>query len=301
MRGLIRFDMPAGLAGRATVSSAKLQLTTRGLGTETSPGTAATVSLFAVTTPWSEGSGIGNTTMAYTVGSACTVGATWNRSNCATGVVWNGVSTTVAGSASGSAAVPAAVNATVTWNTPGMAADVQGWIDATAGNYGWLMTSSTEGGTNGLAQRFFSSDEPSAAPSLEITYACKPGFAEVGNSCTTVSIDVDDNGVYDALTDGLLIIRHLYGLTDAALTAGAIGPNANRSDPAQVKEYLDGIQSALDVDANNAVEPATDGLMVLRYLFGFRDPAVSAGALGQNPTRTGSAIDNYIRTTLMSP
>ena len=34
-----------------------------------------------------------------------------------------------------------------------------------------------------------------------------------------ISLDIDENGSYDALTDGLLILRHMFGLTDQALIA----------------------------------------------------------------------------------
>ena len=51
-------------------------------------------------------------------------------------------------------------------------------------------------------------------------------------------LDVDGNGVVDALTDGLLVIRDLLGLTGTALTQGAIGPGATRTTAAQVQTYL---------------------------------------------------------------
>ena len=41
-----------------------------------------------------------------------------------------------------------------------------------------------------------------------------------------ISLDIDENGSYDALTDGLLILRHMFGLTDQALIANAIGLDA---------------------------------------------------------------------------
>jgi len=37
------------------------------------------------------------------------------------------------------------------------------------------------------------------------------------------SIDVDGNGGYDALTDGLLLLRYMFGIRGNALVAGAIG------------------------------------------------------------------------------
>ena len=56
--------------------------------------------------------------------------------------------------------------------------------------------------------------------------------------CTS-TFDVDADGEVKALTDGLIIIRYLFGFTGDSLTTGAIGADAKRSDPAQVKAYLD--------------------------------------------------------------
>jgi uncharacterized delta-60 repeat protein len=51
---------------------------------------------------------------------------------------------------------------------------------------------------------------------------------------------------------------------------------------------------ALNADANQAVDPATDALLLIRYLLGFRGDALTAGALGPNPTRTGQALEIYL-------
>jgi hypothetical protein len=47
---------------------------------------------------------------------------------------------------------------------------------------------------------------------------------------TGCSLDFDGNGSIDALTDGLLVLRAMFGLTGAAATNGVIGANATRSD-----------------------------------------------------------------------
>jgi uncharacterized delta-60 repeat protein len=53
---------------------------------------------------------------------------------------------------------------------------------------------------------------------------------------------------------------------------------------------------ALNADANQTVDPATDALLLTRYLLGFRGPALSNGAVGPNPTRTGQALEDYLGT-----
>ncbi|MBK7473130.1 MAG: hypothetical protein IPI73_23410 [Betaproteobacteria bacterium] len=115
-------------------------------------------------------------------------------------------------------------------------------------------------------------------------------------------IDIDGNGngpPYDALTDGLMVIRHLFGLTGPSLTAGAIGDNPARTDPAAIATYLNDILPILDVDGNGQADALTDGLMILRYLFGLQGNAVIAGAVGDGATRTDAGqIETYIQSLM---
>jgi hypothetical protein len=192
MRGLLRFGLPASLRGRVTITGVQLVMTIQALGDGTA-GTAATESLQAVTQPWIQGNGFGNTVMAYTVGQACAgsiVGATWNQSNCAAGTTWSTPGGTVAPTVSGQAdttGVP--IGGQVTWSSvanPGMIADVQSWIDDPSTNDGWRISSSTEGkGTQ--AQRFVSTESGASGPTLSIAYDCKPGFVASGNDCAAAS------------------------------------------------------------------------------------------------------------------
>ena len=50
--------------------------------------------------------------------------------------------------------------------------------------------------------------------------------------------DLDGNGQPDALTDGLLGLRVLFGLTDTAVTAGAVAPDATRATWTSIRDYL---------------------------------------------------------------
>lgn len=101
---------------------------------------------------------------------------------------------------------------------------------------------------------------------------------------------------YDALTDGVLVIRYLVGLTGPSLTGGALGPSAMRTDPAAIKAYLDAMRPALDIDGNGTVDAPTDGLLTIRYLFGLRGTPLIAGAVDAAATRkTAEAIEAYLR------
>ena len=47
--------------------------------------------------------------------------------------------------------------------------------------------------------------------------------------------DIDGDGKETPLTDGLLIIRYLFGFTDQALVQGAVDSSATRSTAADIK------------------------------------------------------------------
>ena len=51
-------------------------------------------------------------------------------------------------------------------------------------------------------------------------------------------LDVDGNGAPDALTDGLLLIRHLFGFTGNTLTDGAIGSGCTRCNAEEISALL---------------------------------------------------------------
>lgn len=191
MRGLIMFALPGALQGQVTVSRVTLTMVTQGTGIgDTTPPTAATESLQAVTVTWGEGDGFGSGMSSNTVGQACdTTGATWDQPKCMGGSAWLGGS--VSASVSGTASVLAALDTAVTWDSAtdgnaGMVSDVQSWIDSPVTNQGWRITSSTEG-MSGQAQRFYSREGPTEGPRLSVTLACRVGLVEIDGGCVSSS------------------------------------------------------------------------------------------------------------------
>lgn len=107
--------------------------------------------------------------------------------------------------------------------------------------------------------------------------------------------DVDGNGRNDALTDGLLTIRYLFGFRGTVLTNGAIGNDATRTTPSEIESYLLNHSTVLDIDGDRKTEALTDGLLLLRYMFGFRGNSLISNAIGDNATRkTATDIVAYI-------
>jgi len=109
------------------------------------------------------------------------------------------------------------------------------------------------------------------------------------------TLDVDGDGTQEPLTDGLLVIRHLFSFTDQALIQGAVNEAGTRNTAAAISTYLEANEASLDVDANGEVDPLTDGLMVIRYLFGFTSTTLTQSAVASDANRTSSeAIEAYL-------
>jgi hypothetical protein len=112
-------------------------------------------------------------------------------------------------------------------------------------------------------------------------------------------LDVDLDGAFGALTDALLVLRHRFGFGGAGLATGAIGGACRRCLAEDIDAYLTAELALFDVDDNDATEPLTDGLMILRYLFGFRGTVLTTGAIGAGCSRCDAgAIEPYIATLL---
>ena len=109
------------------------------------------------------------------------------------------------------------------------------------------------------------------------------------------SFDVDESQAAQPLTDGLLVIRHLFGFSGDALTAGAVAGLAGRAASEDITVFLTDADAELDIDGNGKSEPLTDGLLLIRYLFGFSGEALISGAIGSGAERnTAAAVEAYI-------
>ena len=111
-----------------------------------------------------------------------------------------------------------------------------------------------------------------------------------------IDLDVDDDGRTDALTDGLLVLRHMFGVTGEVLTSNSLGVDAQRTDPEAIKALLDDAAVFLDIDGDGRTDALTDGLLVLRSMFGLSGEALIAGVIAEAGTRqTGSEVAVYLQ------
>jgi len=116
------------------------------------------------------------------------------------------------------------------------------------------------------------------------------------------NLDIDGNGVEDALTDGLLVMGYLYGFRNMPLIDNAIGPYAVRTKAEEIEPLIKGMYELFDIDGDGTVNALADGLLLVRYLFGFRDYELVYDLITPNCTRCNADdIIDYIRKIKPNP
>jgi len=100
------------------------------------------------------------------------------------------------------------------------------------------------------------------------------------------SLDIDGNNEFDALTDGLLLLRSMFGLSGTPLITGAVAGNALYTTSDDIEARISALGNRLDIDNNGQIDALTDGLLILRYLFGLDGDALIGGVIAPNALRT---------------
>jgi hypothetical protein len=112
------------------------------------------------------------------------------------------------------------------------------------------------------------------------------------------SWDLDGNGSADALTDGLIMLRYMFGIRDEALLDSVIANDTPLTDE-EIKTRIETMHSNGDIDNSNQVDALTDGLLLLRYLFGIRGTSLIADVVATTAERsTATAIESYIQAAI---
>ena len=113
------------------------------------------------------------------------------------------------------------------------------------------------------------------------------------------SLDIDGNGQYDALTDGLLLLRGMFGLDGSALVTGTIASDAAFTESVDIESRIAKLGALADIDGNGQIDALTDGLLTLRYLFGLEGGTLITGVVASDATRTTAVdIESYLKTLM---
>ena len=120
-------------------------------------------------------------------------------------------------------------------------------------------------------------------------------------------LDIDNNGVIDALTDSLLILRYLFNLSGSSLVDSAVASNAERTTAAEIEAYIIALQqpanfitteygtfSVLDIDQNGQIDALTDGLLFMRYVFNLTGNNLADSALASNSPLDATTVTAHM-------
>lgn len=165
-RGLVAFDVAGQLPAGSLIQSAQIRMNLNRLGTA---ATGTSIFLYRLTETWGEGTSNNSLNQGYGA-PATTNDATWARR------FYNTVSWTTAGgtyNATASATATVAGTGMLTWLANAQTkADVQSWLDAPAGNAGWILIGNET--TSLTACRFDSVQSGTTPPALQVSYNSAP-------------------------------------------------------------------------------------------------------------------------------
>ena len=78
----------------------------------------------------------------------------------------------------------------------------------------------------------------------------------------------------------------MFGLNGDSLVNGTTASDANYTESADIESRIELLGSLIDIDGNGEVDALTDGLLILRYLFGLEGDALINGVVADNAART---------------
>ena len=125
------------------------------------------------------------------------------------------------------------------------------------------------------------------------------GYAFQGDS-TEISVvgsnwDFDGNGSADALTDGLLLVRYAFGLRGDKLVGDGVVADDSTLTAQEIEAKITEAQDIADIDGNGTVDPLSDGLLLLRHLFGFSGESLVKGVVHPDGSRqSAEEITSYM-------
>ena len=179
-RALIHFDIAGNVPAGSTITGATLTLNVDNDG---SAAGAQVFTIHTVTTDWGEGTSSSSGQGAPAVAPD----ATWNDAMFGTST-WTTPGGDFVGAPSAATTLAAAFG-NYNWTGGTMSADIQSWLDAPAGNFGWTLIGDE---TAGCTARRFGSKELGTTPILTINYSCTTAPNPI---CQNVIAYLDNSGV----------------------------------------------------------------------------------------------------------
>lgn len=192
--GLLRFEVAAALPAGARISSVELSLEV--VGRPADGFAAAVFELRAVRRAWGEGVQVAGSSDHPGLGAPAAEGeADWLECAAGTGAFW-----TEPGGAWGADVATEVSSEQTIYGVPDspyvfatserMVADVQGWLDRPATNFGWMLLPRDES-IRFSARRFASREDAGRAPVLTVDYMPPPGFTGVERAGEEVRMKFD--------------------------------------------------------------------------------------------------------------
>ena len=91
-------------------------------------------------------------------------------------------------------------------------------------------------------------------------------------------------------------MRYTFGLRGDALISGLISSGSEYTTASDIERELALVYDASgDIDGDGNVDALTDGLLLLRYLFGLSGDTLTVGVVASNATRTtASELEGFI-------
>jgi len=139
--------------------------------------------------------------------------------------------------------------------------------------------------------------QPDTGTDRALRFPALPVESEFNTPCfECFRFDIDDDDQILPLTDGLLLMRYLFGFREAALIEGVSMEAAGRQTSAEIADFIEVNQSFFDIDGDGDVQALIDGLLFIRYLFGFEGAALVQDAQSSSAVRqTAPEIALYVQ------
>jgi len=123
-------------------------------------------------------------------------------------------------------------------------------------------------------------------------------FTAAVKDSSKVSMDLDGNDKKDALTDGLLLVRGMFGLDGTPLITGTIGTDATYTSSTDIERRISMLGELADIDGNGKIDALTDGQLTLRYLFGLEGEALVNDVVAPDATRSAAEIEAHLKAVI---